>query len=206
MPSIGIEYNPGGFEQDRLSTYTGLDDYDILFEARHGRGAIDSVPKSDEGVLAVSTMAMPTTASSMDMKENIMIWARPIHTPDSGHLLPIQRGLVSVRKIPSTTEHRALSPMSTGHILGEGAAIFTDMTETMLTTLDQQMAPSDEAQKPESSLLSNLLVPGEVSSHGNIEESKTKPLPVTKVESKYPDLYLPVTENYKISDKFVCRW
>ena len=38
------------------------------------------------------------------------------------------------------------------HIIGEGAAIFTDMTETMLTTLDQQMALSSEAQKPEGSL------------------------------------------------------
>ena len=30
LPSSGIEYNPGVFEQDRLSTYTGLDDYDTL--------------------------------------------------------------------------------------------------------------------------------------------------------------------------------
>ena len=99
-----------------------------------------------------------------------------------------------------------MSPISTGHILGEGAAIFTDMTETMLTPLDQQMALSDEAQKPEGSLSSNLLVPGQVSSHGNIEESKTKTLPVAKVESKYPDLYLPVTENYKISKNYMVTW
>ena len=50
--------------------------------------------------------------------------------------------------------------------------------------------------------MSNLLVPGQVSSHGNIEDSKTKPLPVAKVESKYPDVYLPFAENYKISNKF----
>ena len=31
FPSDGIEYNPEVFEQDRLSTYTGLDDYDIFF-------------------------------------------------------------------------------------------------------------------------------------------------------------------------------
>ena len=49
LPSSGIEYNPGVFEQDRLSTYTGLYDYNTLFEVRHGRGAIDSIPKSDEG-------------------------------------------------------------------------------------------------------------------------------------------------------------
>ena len=149
-----------------------------------------------------STMVIPTTTSSMGVTENIMIGARPKHTPDSGHPPPILRGLVSVREIPSTTEHRVVSPISTGHILGEGAAIFTDMTETMLTALDQQMALLDEAQKSEGSLSSNLLIPGQVSSHSNIEESKTKTLPVTKVESKYPDLYLPVTENYKISDKF----
>ena len=98
------------------------------------------------------------------------------------------------------TEHRVVSLMSTGHILGEGTAIFTDMKETMLTTLDQQMA--DEAQKPESSLMSNLLIPRQVSSHGNIEESKAIPMSITKAEGKYPNLYLLVTENYRISDKF----
>ena len=97
LPSSGIEYNPRVFEQDRLSTYTGLNDYDTLFEARHGRGAIDSVPKSDEGMLVASTIVMPTTTSSMGMTENIMIGARPKHTPDSGHPPPIQRGVVSVR-------------------------------------------------------------------------------------------------------------
>ena len=30
LPSDGMEYNPGVFEQDRLSTYTGLDNYDTL--------------------------------------------------------------------------------------------------------------------------------------------------------------------------------
>ena len=91
--------------------------------------------------------------------------------------------------------------MSTGHILREEAAIFTDMTETMLAILDQQMALSDEAWNPEGSLTTNLLILRRVSSHGNIEESKTMPMPVTKVEGKYPDLYL-LVKNYKISDKF----
>ena len=85
LPSSGIEYNPRVFEQDRLSTYTGPNDYDTLFEGRHGRGAIDSVPKSDEGMLAASTMVMPTTTSSMGMTENIMTGTRPKHTPHSGH-------------------------------------------------------------------------------------------------------------------------
>ena len=60
--------------------------------------------------------------------------------------------------------------MSTGHIIGEGAAIFTDMTETMLTTLDQQMALSSEAQKPEDSLTDNVLTSGQIVGSSNIGE------------------------------------
>ena len=98
LPSSGIEYNPGVFEQDRLSTYTGLNDYDTLLEARHGRGAIDSIPKSGERAFVASSMAMPTTTSSVGMTENLMIGVRPKHTPDHGHLSPDQRGHVSVRR------------------------------------------------------------------------------------------------------------
>ena len=39
LPPGGIEYHPVVSEPDRLSTYTGLNDYDTLFEARHGRGS-----------------------------------------------------------------------------------------------------------------------------------------------------------------------
>ena len=41
--------------------------------------------------------------------------------------------------------NRVVSPSS--EIIGEGAAIFTDMTETMLTTLDQQLAKSSDIQE-----------------------------------------------------------
>ena len=95
-----------------------------------------------------------------------------------------------------------MSPVSTGHILGEGAAIFTDMTETMLTALDQQMALSGEAQKPEGSLTSNILTSRQITGSSNIEESKTTLKTANKVEDKYPDLYLPVVENYRISKGF----
>ena len=59
IPSSGIEYNPEVFKQDRISTYTSLNEYDTLFEARHGRGAINNIPKSDERTLAASSMGMP---------------------------------------------------------------------------------------------------------------------------------------------------
>ena len=41
VPLGGIKYHPIITELDGLSTYMGLDDYDTLFEARHGRGALD---------------------------------------------------------------------------------------------------------------------------------------------------------------------
>ena len=51
-----------------------------------------------------------------------------------------QKEHISMSADPSMMGHRVVSPISSGHIIGEGAAIFTDMTETMLTALDQQMA------------------------------------------------------------------
>ena len=40
----GVDYHSVVTEMDRVSTYTGVDDYDTLFAARHGRGALDPVP------------------------------------------------------------------------------------------------------------------------------------------------------------------
>ena len=37
----GTDYHPDTSEVDKVSTYMGLDDYDTLFAARHGRGALD---------------------------------------------------------------------------------------------------------------------------------------------------------------------
>ena len=45
----------------------------------------------------------------------------------------------------SMKEHRVVSPSS--GIIGEGVAIFTDITETILNALDQQMAMSSDIQK-----------------------------------------------------------
>ena len=95
-----------------------------------------------------------------------------------------------------------MSPVSTGHILGEGAAIFTDMTETILTALDEQMALSGEAQKPKGSLTSNVLIPRQISGSSHIGESKTISQTANKIKERYPDLYLLVKENYRISNIF----
>ena len=42
----GTDYHSEITETDRVSTFTGLDDYDTLLAARHGRGTLDPVPKS----------------------------------------------------------------------------------------------------------------------------------------------------------------
>ena len=110
LPSGGIEYNPKVFEQERLSTYTGLNDYDTLFEARHGRGTMDNLPKTGERTLIVPSMGMPPT--SEDMAENLMVGARPKLTPDGGQLLPGNREHISIEEVPSMTVQRVVSPIN----------------------------------------------------------------------------------------------
>ena len=54
----GIDCHPDVSEIDRVSTYTGLDDYDTLFAARHGRGALDQVPTMSEHMIMTSSMGI----------------------------------------------------------------------------------------------------------------------------------------------------
>ena len=59
-----------------------------------------------------------------------------------------------------------------------------------------------KAQKSEGSLTSNVLTPGQISGSSNIGKSKTISQTANKIEDKYPDLYLLVLENYRISQRF----
>ena len=62
----GIVYHPVA-ESDRVSTQdwvAGLDDYDTLFEARHGRGALDHVPRKSEEIVTSSMGITPTILST----------------------------------------------------------------------------------------------------------------------------------------------
>ena len=126
----GIKYHPLATEPD---TYTGLaDDYDTLFEARHGRGALDPVPMTNREMVTTSSIGTTPTTLSTGMI-NPMTEVGP--TYNNGSLPPNQKECVPVGTDLSVVGHRAVSP-SSGHIIGEGAAIFTDMTETMLDALD----------------------------------------------------------------------
>ena len=118
----GIKYHPLATEPD---TYTGLaDDYDTLFEARHGRGALDPVPLTNREMVTTSSVeTIPTTLSTGMI--NSMTEVGPTY---NGSLPSNQNKHVPVGTDLSVVEHRAVSP-SSGHIIGEGATIFMDRTE-----------------------------------------------------------------------------
>ena len=47
----GTNDHSKAFKIDRVSTYTGLDDYDTLFAARHGRGALEPASRMSEEMI-----------------------------------------------------------------------------------------------------------------------------------------------------------
>ena len=199
VPSGGIKYHPIITESDGLFTYMRLDDYDTLFEARHGRGALGHIPRMSGEVVTTSSMGLTPTTLSTGMIVNQMIEVRP--TFSNGPLHKNQREHVPMSTDPSMIGHRVASP-SSGHIIGEGAAIFTDIMETMLTALDQQMALSTETQKSEGSLTDNIVSTGQLTGNNQVGEFSAKTQVTHDKKDIYPDLYLPVVENYRISDKF----
>ena len=112
----GIGYHPIVLETDRVSTYTGLDDYDTLFEARYGRGALDQAPRTSEEMIITSSVGITPTTSNAGLTVNPLDKVRP--TIDIEH--SSQREHVSMT---TYMKHRVVSPSS--EIIGEGAAIFT---------------------------------------------------------------------------------
>ena len=180
----GTDYHLGITETDKVSTYTGLDDYDTSFAARHGRGALDPVPRMSEQMIMTTSMGITPPTASMGLMVNPLERAMPAH--DVAH--SSQREQVSLPK--ESLQPRVVSPSS--EITGEGAAIFTDMTETILNVLDQQIAMAPDTQQ------SKGLSPSDNQKKG-IQGGK----PTTSNQKEgYPDLFLPVVENYRISDHF----
>ena len=173
----GTDYHPNTSEIDRVSTYTGLDDYDILFATRHGRGALDQVPTMSEHMIMTSSVGITPITLGTGLMVN------PLDRAE----LTSNFELPSQMEGASMTEHRVVSPSS--RIIGEGVAIFTDMTETILNVLDQQMAMSSDIQKSK-----------DVSMCDN--QTKDTQGSVQVIFDRYPDLFLPVVENHRISDRF----
>ena len=117
------DYHLNAPETDGVSTYTGLDDYDTLFAARHGRGALDQVPVMSEQMIMTTSMGIIPPIASMGLMVNSL--ERVMPTCDIAH--SSQRKQASIPN--DSLKHSVVSPSS--EIIGEGAAIFTDMTETI---------------------------------------------------------------------------
>ena len=62
----GADYHSEVTETDRVSTFTGLDDYDTLFAARHGRGALDPVPTIGDQKFT-TTLGVPTPKAGPEL-------------------------------------------------------------------------------------------------------------------------------------------
>ena len=135
----GTDYQPNITETDKVSTYTGLDDYDTLFAARHDRGALDPVPRMSEQVMMTTSMGITPQTMSKGLMVNPLERVMPAY--DIVH--SSQREQVSLPK--EAVQPRVVSPSS--EIIGEGAAIFTDMTETILYVFDKQIAMTPDAQQ-----------------------------------------------------------
>ena len=104
-------------ETDRVSTFTGLDDYDTLFAVKYGRGALDPIPIVDDQMVT-TPMGAPTPK------------AGPILIHPREHTMSSHNG---------TEKDGSQVPPPSSAIIGEGAAVFTDMTETILDNLDRQV-------------------------------------------------------------------
>ena len=180
----GTDYHSEITETDRVSTFTGLDNYDTLFATRHGRGALDPVPRVSEQIVATTSLGIPPPVAGPELinpMERVMPIRDIIH---SG-----QREQVFLTN--ETLKLQAVSPGS--EIIGEGAAIFTDMMETILDVLDKQVAISPDSQQQTKGLSSD---------DDQTKVTKSKEPKTSFQKEGYPDLFLPVMENYRISDHF----
>ena len=171
----GTDYQSEVTEMDRVSTYTGLDDYDTLFAARHGKGALDPVPKvGEQKVTTILDIPIPMAGPELI---NPMERMMPIH----GDVHPEQREPLKLQVTSPSSE-----------IIGEGAAIFTDMTEMILDVLDKQVVASPGSQQHTKTL----------SHKSDQKEMVQSEEPIVSTQKEYPDLFLPIRENYRISEHF----
>ena len=112
----GTDYHPNASETHRVSTYTGLDDYDTLFAARHGRGALDPVPRMSEQMIMTTSMGITPHTTSTGLMVNPLERVMPTHNIAHSS----QREQVSIPK--DSLKHRVVSPSS--EIIGRVCYIY----------------------------------------------------------------------------------
>ena len=158
---------------------------------RHGRGALDQTPRMSEQMIMTSSMGITPTTSSTGLMVNPLDKVKP--PSDIEH--SSQRECASMIKDP--LKHRIVSPSS--EIIGEGAAIFTDMTETILNTFDQWMAMSSDVQKPEGLPIGEDMTIRQIGDD-QMDKTQGRTQQTSDPKERYPYLFLPVAENHRISD------
>ena len=115
-------------------------------------------------------------------------------TSSTGMIVNPRTGIASTRGSPIQKEpmniDRAVSS-SSHHLIGEGATVFTDMTDTMLKVLDRRMAITAQARELENSLAENAFAIGQPRQNmtGYMKDSN-------------PDWFLQVKGNPRISEVF----
>ena len=90
----GTDYHPEIPETDKVSTYTGLDDYDTLFAARHGRGALDPVPRTSGQMMMTSSLGIPPPVTGPELinpMERVMPACDIVHSSQKRTCLPSKR-------------------------------------------------------------------------------------------------------------------
>ena len=63
----GTDYHSEITDTDRVSTFTGLDDYDALFAARHGRGALDPIPRAGDQMVTTTSSGIPPPMTGSEL-------------------------------------------------------------------------------------------------------------------------------------------
>ena len=139
---------------------------------------LDPVPRVGEQITATS-LGIPSPMAGLELI-NPMERVMPIH----GDVHPGQREQVS--HTPETLKLQVVSPSS--EIIGEGAAIFTDMTEMILDVPGSQQH-----------------IKG-LSSNDNQKEMVKGKEPKASEKEDYPDLSLPIIEIIGKVIIFVVIW
>ena len=138
-------------------------------------------------------MGITPTTSSAGFMVSPLDKVRP--AIDIGH--SNQREHVSM-----TTDMKPQVESPSSEIIGEDAAIFTDMTETILDALDQQMAMSSDIQKPEGTPTGKDMTNKQQIGDNQMKETQGRTQTTPDSKEMYPDLFLPVAENHRITDRF----
>ena len=145
---------------------------------------LDPVPRTSEQMIMTTSMGIMPPYHEYGIDGKPIGKGEPTH--DTAH--SNQREQVSLPK--EVLQPQVVSPSS--EIIGEGAAIFTDMTETILNILDKQVAMAPDTQQTK----------GLSSSDNQIKGTEGGKPTTSNQKEGYPDLFLPIVENYRISDCF----